>query len=67
MQAILETRYLSPQEAAAYLRCSKSFLDKDRCSKLHNIPFIRLGRRVLYDSQALDRWMAARASDSSAQ
>ena len=50
-------RWLSPEEAARYLGCSRNFLDKDRIQRLHNIPFGRLGRHVRYDVCDLDRWL----------
>ena len=50
-------RWLSPQQAAAYLGCSKNFLDKDRITRLHGIPWSRLGRHIKYDQFDLDAYM----------
>lgn len=50
-------RWLSPQQAAEYLGVHKSFLDKDRVTRLHGVPFTRLGRRILYDVRALDAFL----------
>lgn len=61
-----DNRYLTVKEAAGYLRSSKAFLDKDRLSKLHGVPFLRLGRRVLYDKLALDAWLAEQSTDKAA-
>lgn len=67
MESLRETpRYLKVQEAAAYLRVSADFLNKDRLTKLHGIPFARIGRRVLYDRLALDVWLSSRAENCSA-
>lgn len=54
-----ERRWLSVAEAAAYLGCSRNFLDKDRIGKLHGIRFSRLGRHVRYDRADLDAFLEA--------
>jgi helix-turn-helix protein len=46
-------RLLTEPEAAAYLRISRSFLAKARCSGAGPI-FVKCGRRVLYDLADLD-------------
>lgn len=51
------SRWLPPQEAADYLGCCKSFLDKDRLTRLHGIPFARLGRHIRYDRADLDAFL----------
>lgn len=43
--------------AAAYLKCSKSFLEKLRCFGGGPV-FIRLGRAVRYRTSDLDDWVA---------
>lgn len=50
-------RWLSPQQAAEYLGCSRNFLDKDRLTQLHSIPFARLGRHIRYDRADLDLFL----------
>jgi len=52
-----EKHWLSPQAAAEYLGCSRNFLDKDRTSRLHGIPFARLGRHIRYDVADLDTFL----------
>lgn len=52
-------RWLNVAEAAAYLGCSRNFLDKDRITKLHGIRFSRLGRHVRYDREDLDAFLEA--------
>jgi len=52
-------RWLTVPEAAAYLGCSRNFLDKDRLTKLHGIRFSKLGRHVRYDRADLDAFLAA--------
>ena len=54
------SRWLTTVQAAAYLGCSKSTLEKDRVYRLLKIPFTRLGKSVRYDQQDLDRYLEAR-------
>jgi excisionase family DNA binding protein len=56
---------LSVKEAAAYIPCAKSTLDKLRVAGGGPV-FIKLGKRVLYDTRDLDQWLEAqkRASTS---
>jgi len=51
------SRWLTPQQAADYLGCSRNFLDKNRVTRLHNIPFARLGRHIRYDRADLDAFL----------
>ena len=48
-------RLLTESEAAAYLRVSRSFLAKKRCSG-GGPRFCKIGRRVLYDITDLDEF-----------
>ncbi len=50
-------RLLTESEAAAYLRVSRSFLAKKRCSG-GGPRFLKFGRRVLYDVVDLDEFAA---------
>lgn len=54
------SKWLSTRGAAAYLNCSKNFLDKDRLTRLHGIPFTTLGRKILYDIADLDAFLTQR-------
>jgi len=59
--------YLSPKEAARFLRCSKSFLDKLRCSG-GGPSYTRVGRKVLYRKIAdLEAWMRQRRFTSTSE
>lgn len=52
---------LTPAEAAAYLRLSKSTLAKLRC--VGGGPrFKKLGRKIVYARADLDAWLAARTA-----
>lgn len=53
------SRWLSVDQAAQYLGCSRNFLDKDRSAKVHGIPFTKLGRNIRYDRLQLDAYMEA--------
>ena len=48
-------RYLGVSAAAVYLSLSKKAI-YHRVAR-RTIPFIKRGKRVFFDSQALDRWM----------
>lgn len=49
--------WFTTQEAAAYLGCSRNFLDKDRMTGLLGIPFSKLGRHIRYSREALDAYL----------
>jgi hypothetical protein len=48
---------MSPREAAAYCGVSTAYLNKLRCLGHGGPVFIRLGRRIVYDSRDLDDWL----------
>lgn len=54
-----EGRYLSIESASRYTALSISYLQK--LTSRRRIPFIKAGRRALYDRVLLDKWMARRA------
>lgn len=47
---------LPVKEAAAYVPVSKSMLDKLRVAG-GGPPFVKIGKRVLYDTRDLDQWL----------
>ena len=57
------SKYLTPSEAAEYLRISASTLAKLRVYG-GGPPFIRIGRAVRYSRPVLDAYMAARIARS---
>jgi excisionase family DNA binding protein len=59
MDNLSDNRWLTVTEAAAHLRCSRNFLDKDRLSHLHGIPFSRLGRHIRYSVHELNAFLEA--------
>ena len=56
-QTEIPQRWLPTEDAAIYLDCSRNFLDKDRQTRLHGIPFSRLGRHIRYDVADLDAFL----------
>ena len=59
----ISKRYLPTPQAAVYLGIAKSTLNKDRVTRTLGLPFIRVGRRILYDRLELDSWMSSRSSN----
>lgn len=58
---------LTVREAADFLRCSKSYLDKLRCAG-GGPEFVRLGvRKILYRRVDLMNWAKSRRFDSTSQ
>jgi excisionase family DNA binding protein len=55
--------WLRPDQAAAYLSCSPSKLAKDRLYG-GGIPFVKIGRLVLYSKTAIDRYLAEKTRRS---
>jgi hypothetical protein len=51
---------MSRKEAAQYLGVAVGSLDVDACRGNWGIPRLRIGRRVVYEKTALDRWLAER-------
>jgi excisionase family DNA binding protein len=50
-------RWLTTAQAAEYLQCSAAFLHQARYTKLHGIPFSRLGRHIRYRQSDLDEFL----------
>lgn len=50
-------RLLTTPEAAEKLRCSEQFLEGDRCTRRHAIPYVALGRKRLYRESDLDAYI----------
>jgi excisionase family DNA binding protein len=60
-------RRLSVEEAAAYTGLAASTLNKYRVAGKPAIPFIKVGRRVTYDSADLDAFLAAHKRHSTSE
>lgn len=56
---------LDTEKAASYLGCEASTLENWRCTKRHQIPYIKVGRLVKYRKDDLDAWIASRTVEVS--
>ncbi len=56
----------STEWAAKYLDVSETFLNQDRLTRRHGIPFVRVGRSIKYRQADLDAWIAAHREDTAA-
>ncbi len=61
------SRRLRTKEAAEYLGLAESTLEKDRVLCQIGIPYIKLGRTVVYDTAVLDEVLAARRCRSTSE
>lgn len=61
------TRFLSTEDAAAYCCSAASTFEKYRVSGKNGPTFIKLGRRVVYDRNDLDRWLASNRRNSTSE
>lgn len=51
---------MSTKDAAEYLGIAPSTLEVWRCTGRYNLPFEKIGRKVVYRREVLDRWRAER-------
>jgi excisionase family DNA binding protein len=54
------------EAAAAYLGVTPRTLEVWRCTKRHQIPYIKVGRLVKYRQSDLDNWLAAQTVGAAA-
>lgn len=59
------TRLVSTREASEILGLSQSYLEKARVSG-GSLPYIKIGRRVLYDVREVEAWLKGRTFSSTA-
>jgi len=55
--ALKEQNYLNMKEAAAYLRIPEATFRKKVAERIYNIPFTKIGKRIIFKRDLLDRWM----------
>jgi predicted site-specific integrase-resolvase len=60
-------QFLTPAEVANMLRVKLATLATWRSSGRHDLPFVKVGARVMYDADAVRNWCAARSGTSCAQ
>ena len=53
------TNLFGNDAAAAYIGVTPRTLEVWRCTKRHQIPYIKVGRLVKYRQSVLDTWLAA--------
>lgn len=59
---------LSERDAARWLGVSATTLRRDRATGLAGgIPFIKIGARIVYRAEALERWLAEREQQPAAR
>ena len=51
---------INPQQAAEFLGVSPDTLAVWRCTRRYAIPYIKIGRRVMYDEADLVDWLESR-------
>ena len=52
---------LTTPKAAAALGVSEQFLEQDRLTRRHGVPFVRVGRAIRYRQADLDAWVERHA------
>ena len=61
------SRRLKTGPAADYIGVAESTLEKDRVTGLLRVPYIKIGRTVVYDTADLDAYLAARRRHSTSE
>lgn len=56
--------YMSTQTAAVYMGLKPQTLSAWRCSGRYCLPFLKVGRKVLYKKTDVDTWMSERTRTS---
>ena len=62
----LEKIYLTQREVAAHLRLSERTLERHRVAGTGPV-FVKLGRRVVYRREDIERWTEARTHQSTSE
>lgn len=53
----IQPSLLTSHEAASLIRMSETWLAHNRLAKQNTIPFVKIGRRVLYNREVLLKWL----------
>lgn len=53
----MNEKHMTTVEAARYLNLSPGTLKKWRCTGEQDIPFLKIGRRVIYKKADVDAWL----------
>ena len=54
------TEYISPEALAKKLNITTGTLATWRHTGRHNLPYIKVGRKVMYKAEAVQEWLATR-------
>jgi excisionase family DNA binding protein len=57
-----DTKLFTTSETAALLRVQTTTLAAWRCTRRHDLPYVKVGGRVAYRQSDLDAWLTARTS-----
>lgn len=57
MNTLSQTKYLTQKEVSKILNIQVATLNQWRCSKKYNMPYIKLGRVILYPSVEFYIWL----------
>ena len=57
---------INEREAAEMLDVSVSFMQSDRVTGRHGIPYVKVGRSIKYRPETLLAWLASRTVDAKA-
>lgn len=60
MDEIRFTRYYSPEQLAKLLQTTVQTLAAWRSTGRYNLPFIKVGRKVLYRGKDVEKWLDSR-------
>lgn len=60
MNTLVQPELLGPTAAAKYLGVSAGTLAVWRCTKRYNLPYIKIGAKIVYDTSDLLRFIQSR-------
>jgi hypothetical protein len=60
MSALVKPQLLDPTATAKILGTTPGVLAVWRCQKRHNLPYVKVGKTVMYDLQDLLDWLESR-------
>ena len=67
MPIVKSPTLLTPSEAADLLGVREQTLAVWRCTGRHELPFVKVGRRVKYRASDLEKWLLDRTAVSTGQ
>jgi hypothetical protein len=59
--------HVDARNAASYLGVAEQTLAAWRCTGRYKLPFVKVGRKVMYSRSALTNWMRSRTSYSTTE